>query len=88
MRHSFGEKVFYFVMLVSLLMTNPPVLTMVNDYCKVNPLTWSFPTMWLWLEAWYCVMIVDFLIAAFTIRAWNCSQDSKLIDPTACGQDD
>lgn len=87
MSHSFGEKFFYFVMFVSIVMTNPPILTIVNDYCKINPLTWSFPTMWLWLEVWYGVMILNFLIAAFTIKAWDCSQDSRPVESTVCGQD-
>ncbi len=81
MKKSKGELLFYIVMIVSVLMVNPPILSFVNDYCVENPLMFQYPTMWLWLEFWFVVMIIDFVIAAFKLKSWNCSQDQKEIVP-------
>lgn len=76
-----GEWVFYIILVISVLMVNPPILGVVNQYCIANPLTFSYPTLWLWLEFWYVVMIVDFVVAAVKIKRWNCWQDQKEIEP-------
>lgn len=68
---SFGEKLFYAILFFSIAMVNPPILQWVNAYAKNNLLTFGVPTIWLWLEFWFSVMILDFIIAAFTIKSWN-----------------
>lgn len=74
-----GSAWFYSILIFAILMVNPPVLGFVNTYCVANPLTFGWPTMFLWLEFWYVVMIVDFLVAAIWMKAWDCSQDQKEI---------
>ena len=81
MKRSKGLTWFYAIMLLGVLMVNPPVLNFVNGYCRNNPLMFGFPTLWLWLEFWFGVMILDFLIAAVTLKEWDCRQDNTPIVP-------
>ena len=76
-----GTIAFYVILVVSVLMVNPPIVYWVNDYCVQHPITFGWPTMFLWLELWYTVMVVDFLVAAIKLKAWNCHQDKKEIIP-------
>lgn len=76
-----GTLWFYIVLVFSVLMVNPPVLPLVNDYCIANPLTSGWPTLFIWLEFWYVVMIADFLIAAARLKAWDCSKYDPEIKP-------
>ena len=79
------KSVFYFVLFLSVIMVNPPVVYWVNDYCIAHPLTFGWPTMFWWLEFWYVVMIADFGIAALTMKSWDCHQDSRPIEPVRRG---
>lgn len=79
MKNFSGTFYFYAVLIFSVLMVNPPVLNAVNAYCQGTPLTFGFPTFWLWLEFWYGVMILDFLVAAVTLKEWDCRQDENPI---------
>lgn len=81
MKRSSGLFWFYAVLLFSVLMVNPPILNAVNAYCQGTPLTFGFPTLWLWLEFWYGVMILDFLVTAIALKEWDCSQDASPIVP-------
>ena len=63
---SLGHKLFYAVLIVSVLMVNPPIVFWFNDYCVEHPLL---------------VMIADFIIAAYKLKAWDCRQDQKPIVP-------
>lgn len=65
------EKMVYFVLILTLIMVNPPILNLVNDYAKENPLLWKFPTLWIWLQLWYLVGIITFLIGAISIKNWK-----------------
>ena len=76
---------FYVVLVVSVLMVNPPILPFVNRFCEANPITIGWPTLFLWLEFWYGVMIVDFLVGAIKLKAWDCSQDKQEIVPVDRG---
>ncbi len=80
---SSGQKLFYAVLLLGVVMVNPPVVYWVNDYCAGHPLLFGWPTMYLWLEFWYLVMIVDFVLAAWKLKGWDCRQDEKPIEPAA-----
>lgn len=76
-----GTLVFYIILVVSVLMVNPPILPYVNAFCEAHPLTGGWPTLFLWLEFWYVVMIVDFLVAAIRLKAWDCSKYDPEIKP-------
>ena len=76
-----GEIAFYVIIVLSLIMVNPPILGMINRYAMANPLTFRLPTIWVWLQFWYTLMIVSFLVAAIRIKRWNCFQDEKPIEP-------
>ncbi|MDO5016024.1 MAG: hypothetical protein Q4E09_03345 [Eubacteriales bacterium] len=79
MKLSKGEKAVHLMFIISLIMANPPILGLVNNYAKDNPLTFGYPTMWVWLEFWYAVAIAAFLIGALTIRNWQTEeQDAKI----------
>lgn len=82
-----GSFLFYGILLLSILMVNPPILPVVNDYCRARPLTLGWPTLWLWLEFWYGVMILDFLAAAVLLKEWNCHQDEKMIEMVTSSQE-
>lgn len=77
---SAGLKLFYAVLIFSVLMVNPPIVFWVNDYCVEHPLLFGWPTMYLWLEFWFLVMIADFLVAAYKLKSWDCRQDNRSIE--------
>jgi len=66
-----SEKWFYVILLLWLLMVNPPVVTWVNEYARSHPLTFGWPTLWVWLEFWYVAGIAGFALAAAKLPAWN-----------------
>lgn len=76
-----GEIAFYAILVLCMVMVNPPILGIINRYAMENPLTFSFPTIWLWLQFWYSLMIVSFLVAAIRIKRWRCFQDDAPIEP-------
>lgn len=76
-----GHKLFYAVLIVSVLMVNPPIVFWFNHYCVEHPLLFGWPTMYIWLEFWFLVMIADFIVAAYKLKAWDCRQDRKPIVP-------
>ena len=76
-----GVILFYVILVVSVLMVNPPILPLINNYCVAHPILFGWPTLYLWLELWYGIMIVDFLVAAIALKPWNCAQDEKEIVP-------
>lgn len=71
MKISKGEKVLYFILILSLIMLNPPILNLVNNYTKDNPMLGKFPTLWIWLQFWYLVCIAAFLTGAIKIKSWR-----------------
>lgn len=81
MKKSKGTLWFFLILVVSVLMVNPPIVYLFNDYCVENPITFGWPTMFLWLEFWYTVMVVDFIVAAIKLKAWDCHQDKNEIVP-------
>lgn len=72
---------FYVILVISVLMVNPPILPLINKLCIASPILLGWPSMYLWLELWYAVMIIDFLVAAIKLKPWNCEQDKKEIVP-------
>ena len=80
MKKNKGLMCFYIILIVAVLMVNPPIVYLFNSYCAAHPLTFGWPTMFIWLEFWYTVMVVDFIVAALKLKAWNCSQDEKPIE--------
>ena len=66
-----GEKIFFFIILIALILSNPPVLIYVNNYCKTHPLTLGLPTFWVYLTSVWSIVILAFAIAAWKIEAWN-----------------
>ncbi len=71
MKISKAEKIIYFIFIISLIMVNPPVLNLVNNYSKTKPLTWGYPTLWLWLQLWFLISIIAFLIGAIKLDNWK-----------------
>ena len=49
MKKSKGTLWFFLILVVSVLMVNPPIVYLFNDYCVENPITFGWPTMFLWL---------------------------------------
>ena len=66
-----GEKIFFAVIIISLLMVNPPILGFINTFAQSTPLMWGYPTLWLWLEFWYVVAIVTFLVGVLKLKNWQ-----------------
>ena len=48
---SLGHKLFYAVLIVSVLMVNPSDCLWFNDYCVEHPLLLGWPTMYIWLNS-------------------------------------
>ena len=68
---SSGEKIFWLIIIVTIVMVNPPLLIGINNYCKAHLLTLGVPTFWLWLEIWYLIGSSAFLIGAWKLRSWK-----------------
>ncbi|MCJ7690652.1 MAG: hypothetical protein MUO60_15240 [Clostridiaceae bacterium] len=75
MKLSRNEKFVYGVFILVLIMINPPILNIVNSYVLENPLTLGWPTMFIWLEFWYLVAIIDFFVGIITIKSWKKDYD-------------
>lgn len=71
MKSTKGERILYVILLITLAMVNPPIINLVNDYAKENPLIMNYPTLWIWLQLWYLIGIIAFLVAALKIGNWN-----------------
>jgi hypothetical protein len=80
-----GEIIFYAIILFSLVMVNPPVLMLINRFAIETPLIFRLPTLWIWLQFWYVLMIAAFLLSAIRVRRWRCYQDEKPIEPEERG---
>ncbi len=66
-----AEKIFYFIIILMVVMANPPVMIWVNNLARKVPLLFGFPTFWVWLEFWYTLGVVAFAVAAWKIDKWN-----------------
>ena len=66
-----AEKLVYGLLILVLLMVNPPILGLVNAYAKTTPFTLGYPTLWMWLQLWYLIGIVVFLIGAIRLKSWQ-----------------
>lgn len=71
MRLSKGEKIVYACFVLVLLMVNPPIVNLVSDYAKTHPFVFGWPTLLVWLNAWYLIAIVAFLIGVLKIKSWK-----------------
>ena len=57
--------------IVTLLMTNPPVVNLINKYAETTPLTLGWPTLWVWLQFWYLVMIGGAIWFSLKFKTWS-----------------
>lgn len=71
------EKILIVATLIAIILSNPPILNYVNEYCKVNPLTFGLPTLWLYLTLIWSIVIVLFVVTAVKtkkedeVSKWN-----------------
>lgn len=68
---------FYIILMLSVLMVNPPILPFVNTYCAALPYDLWLADAVLWLEFWYAVMILDFLWGALRLKSWDWTRYPK-----------
>ncbi|EOS69640.1 hypothetical protein C818_02421 [Lachnospiraceae bacterium MD308] len=71
MKLSTNEKAVYAIFLLVLIMVNPPIVNIVSDYAKTHPFVLGWPTLLVWLNAWYIIALIDFLVGVLTIRSWK-----------------
>ena len=71
MKLSTNEKAVYAIFLLVLIMVNPPVVNLVSDYAGTHPFILGWPTLLVWLNAWYIIALIDFLVGVLTIRSWK-----------------
>lgn len=64
MRPKFAEKVLIAAAIIAVLLSNPPIITYINDYCKTSLLVLGVPTLWLYLTSIWSTVILIFIIAA------------------------
>lgn len=57
--------------IITLIMTNPPVVNWVSSWAENTPLLFGWPTLWVWLQFWYMVMIVGFIYFGLSFSSWN-----------------
>lgn len=57
--------------LITLLMTNPPIVNVVNSYAQTKPLILGWPTLWIWLEFWYLLMIGGMIWFGLRFKTWR-----------------
>ncbi|MCS7108869.1 MAG: hypothetical protein RMH77_07360 [Sulfolobales archaeon] len=58
------EKILVVAIIAAILLSNPPILTYVNEYCKTSLLTYGVPTLWLYLTSIWGAVVVLFIITA------------------------
>ncbi|MGE5631916.1 MAG: hypothetical protein ACM3TR_12585 [Caulobacteraceae bacterium] len=75
MKLSAGEKFVYGIFVLVLIMVNPPILNSINNYAVKNPFTFGWPTLLVWLDFWYVIAVVDFLVGVITIKSWKKDYD-------------
>lgn len=78
MKISKGEKIVYGIFIFVLIMVNPPIINLFNNYCIKNPLTFGWPTMLIWLNFWYAVAVIAFLIGVLKIKSWKKDYEDKI----------
>ncbi len=71
MKLSANEKAVYAVFILVLIMVNPPIVNIVSDYATSHPFILGWPTLLVWLNVWYIVAIIDFLVGVLVIRSWK-----------------
>lgn len=71
MKLSTNEKAVYAIFLLVLIMVNPPIVNIVSNYAKTHPFVLGWPTLLVWLNAWYIIALIDFLVGVLTIRSWK-----------------
>lgn len=77
MKLSKGEKLLYGIFVLVLIMVNPPILNIINNYVLKNPFTFGWPTFLVWLDFWYVVAIIDFLVGVIKIKSWKKDYDKS-----------
>jgi uncharacterized integral membrane protein len=65
------KRIIYGIFILVLIMVNPPVMGMVNEYAYMNPITFGWPTIIVWLDFWYIVAVIAFIAGAFLIESWQ-----------------
>lgn len=53
-----------------LLLANPPLLLVVNDYARQSPLTFGWPTLWVYMWFLTAITLLVWLWAAARARLW------------------
>ncbi len=71
MKLSANEKAVYAVFILVLIMVNPPIVNIVSDYAASHPFILGWPTLLVWLNVWYIIAIIDFLVGVLVIRSWK-----------------
>ena len=71
MKLSRGEKIVYSILILVLIMVNPPIVSQVSTYAETHPFILGWPTLLVWLNFWYAAGIVAFLIGALKIKSWR-----------------
>lgn len=74
-----AEKLVLGIFVLSLVMVNPPILNLINQFAKGRPLLGGYPTLWLWLQLWYIIPIAAFLIAAIALPSWKKEKDGEIL---------
>ena len=75
MKVSKGEKIVYGIFVLVLIMVNPPIVHQISDFAETNPFVLGWPTLLVWLDVWYAVAIVAFLVGVLKIKAWKKDYD-------------
>lgn len=70
---------------IPLVLANPPVIGLINAYAATQPLTLGVPTVWLWLEIWYGVMLIELVIFAVRLPSWQAHAIEERIDVVTRG---
>lgn len=84
MELSANEKAIYGILLLVLIMVNPPVINIVSNYAQAHPFVLGWPTLLVWLNAWYVIAIIAFLVAVLTILSWEKDSGSGRYFPVSC----
>jgi hypothetical protein len=73
---------------VPLVMTNPPIIGWVSDYAAAEPVLLGQPTVWLWLQFWYVVMLGLFVWFAVRLPSWQTELVEEELERTMASDPD
>jgi len=71
---------YYVFFLGMMIFIEPPIINLVNSFCKNHLMTGAVPTLWLYWYSWLAVYFIGLVIAALKCKMWKTTISPKKVD--------